>query len=99
MPRKNRRNPEFFQAPPSGDPARTSPAAPAWAQASGFEVRAVGGQKPYRCPGCDHEVRAGVAHLVVVPVGDADARRHWHTECWRRELRRLGLYRAPQPGS
>jgi hypothetical protein len=99
MPRKNRRNPEFFQAPPAVDPARTSPDAPAWAQAPGFDVRAVGGQKPYRCPGCDHEVRAGVAHLVVVPVGDADARRHWHTECWRRELRRLGLYRAPQPGS
>jgi hypothetical protein len=34
-------------------------------------------------------------HLVVVPVGDADARRHWHTECWRKELRRQGLYRPP----
>ena len=97
MPRKNRRNPEFSRAPPPVDAARTTPDAPAWAQAPGFEVRAVGGQKPYWCPGCDHGVRAGVAHLVVVPVGDADARRHWHTDCWRRELRRLGLYRAPQP--
>jgi hypothetical protein len=69
--------------------------APMWAQAPGYEIRNVGGQKAYRCPGCDHEVRAGMWHLVVVPVGDVDSRRHWHTECWRRELRRLGLYRPP----
>ena len=95
MPRKHRRNPEYFRPP---DPVEADDARRAdWARAPAYEVRAVGGQKPYRCPGCDHEVRAGVAHLVVVPVGDADARRHWHTECWRRELRRLGLYRAPQP--
>ena len=23
--------------------------------------------KPYRCPGCDHEIRAGQGHEVVVP--------------------------------
>jgi hypothetical protein len=40
-------------------------------------------------------IRAGVWHLVVVPEGDVDARRHWHTECWRSELKRLGMYRAP----
>ena len=91
MPRKNRRNPESFQAPEAAPPTRAD--APTWAQAPGYEVRNVGGQKAYRCPGCDHEVRAGVWHLVVVPLGDVDARRHWHTECWRRELRRLGLYR------
>ena len=50
--------------------------------------------KPYRCPGCDHEIRAGVWHLVVVPQGDPDSRRHWHTECWRSEIRRLGLHRS-----
>ena len=97
MPRRHRRNPEYFKSPEPVDPGRTTPDAPGWALAQGYEVRAVGGQKSYRCPGCDHEVRAGVTHLVVVPVGDADARRHWHTECWRRELRRLGLYRAPPP--
>ena len=93
MPRKNRRNPEFFQAP-EAPPARAD--APLWAQVPGFDVRHVGGQKEYRCPGCDHIVRDGVWHLVVVPEGDADARRHWHTECWQRELKRLGRYRAPQ---
>ena len=80
MPRKNRRNPEFFQAP-EAPPARAD--APLWAQVPGFDVRHVGGQKEYRCPGCDHIVREGIWHLVVVPEGDADARRHWHTECWR----------------
>jgi hypothetical protein len=99
MPRKHRRDPTYFAPPDAVDPARTTPDAPGWASAPGFEVRSVGGQKPYRCPGCDHEVRAGVVHLVVVPVGDADARRHWHTECWRRELRRLGLHRpSGSPG-
>jgi hypothetical protein len=90
MPRKHRRDPAFI-TPSEAPPPRAD--APPWAQAPGFEVRQVGGQKPYRCPGCDHEVRAGLWHLVVVPTGDVDARRHWHTECWRRELRRLGLYR------
>jgi hypothetical protein len=95
MPRKNRRDPAFFEPPdPAGVPVTRSDA-PMWAQAPGYEVRNVGGQKAYRCPGCDHEVRAGMWHLVVVPVGDVDARRHWHTECWRKELRRLGLYRPP----
>ena len=94
MPRKNRRNPEYFQAPEAAAPVSRSDA-PIWAQVSGFDVRNVGGQKPYRCPGCDHEIRAGIWHLVVVPAGDADARRHWHTECWRSDLRRTGRYRPP----
>jgi hypothetical protein len=42
--------------------------------------------KIYRCPGCDHEIVIGTAHLVVWPaeMGDsaADDRRHWHTSCW-----------------
>ncbi|OZE13319.1 ATP/GTP-binding protein [Rhodococcus sp. 05-2255-3B1] len=41
--------------------------------------------KTYRCPGCDHEVRPGVAHIVAWPsddFGGADNRRHWHTGCW-----------------
>lgn len=95
MPRRNRRNPEFFEAPEAVAPTRAD--TPHWAQAPGYDVRNVGGQKEYRCPGCDHSVRAGTWHLVVVPQDDVDARRHWHTECWKRELRRLGLYRAPAP--
>ena len=64
--------------------------APGWAELDGYEVRTSFGSKAYRCPGCDHEVMADAQHLVVVPRGAVDERRHWHTECWRRELRRLG---------
>ncbi|MEX2275924.1 MAG: hypothetical protein WEA10_10235 [Actinomycetota bacterium] len=88
MPRRNRRDRGLDVAPQP--PVRRSDA-PTWATAPGFDVRQVQGDKPYRCPGCDHEIRIGLWHLVVVPQDDPDARRHWHTECWRRELRRLGL--------
>jgi len=57
-------------------------------------VRTVaGGQatKPYRCPGCDQLIPPGTAHLVVWPddagwltESPLEARRHWHTSCWRR---------------
>ena len=70
-----------------------------WALVRGFDVRQVQSDKEYRCPGCDHLVRVGASHLVVVPQDDTDARRHWHTECWRMELRRSGSYRAPGPDS
>lgn len=84
MPRRNRRVPEEFV--PATAPRSV---APEWANAPGFEVREVTGDKPYRCPGCDHAIKQGVRHLVAVPVDDPDERRHWHTECWRRELRRI----------
>ncbi|HZC53590.1 MAG TPA: hypothetical protein VE441_13975 [Mycobacterium sp.] len=41
--------------------------------------------KTYRCPGCDHEIRSGTAHLVVWPTDShagVEDRRHWHTSCW-----------------
>ncbi|MFD4368050.1 ATP/GTP-binding protein [Rhodococcus sp. NPDC058521] len=40
--------------------------------------------KSYRCPGCDHEIRPGVAHVVTWPAGfgGVDDRRHWHSGCW-----------------
>ena len=47
--------------------------------------------KAYRCPGCDQEIRAGVAHLVTWPAdgrGDLTDRRHWHSGCWRARDRR-----------
>jgi hypothetical protein len=47
--------------------------------------------KTYRCPGCDHEIRPGVAHVVVWPAderGDLADRRHWHAACWRAHDRR-----------
>ena len=83
MPRRNRRAAEEFV--PATAPRSV---APEWANAAGFDVREVTGDKPYRCPGCDHVIKPGVRHLVAVPVDDPDERRHWHTECWRSELRR-----------
>ncbi|MFK5633222.1 MULTISPECIES: hypothetical protein [unclassified Ornithinimicrobium] len=48
----------------------------------------------YRCPGCQGEVGADVAHTVAWPVESmqqVDNRRHWHTVCWSaRERRRPG---------
>jgi hypothetical protein len=80
--RKNRRapeTPETVRMPQS--------AAPTWALTAGFDVRRVTGDKPYRCPGCDHLIRPGLWHLVVVPQDVPDERRHWHERCWQTELR------------
>ncbi|MDQ3455075.1 MAG: hypothetical protein M3513_06360 [Actinomycetota bacterium] len=46
--------------------------------------------RPYRCPGCDHEIRPGTPHVVVWPADDDEAadRRHWHTSCWHARGRR-----------
>jgi hypothetical protein len=83
MPRKNRR------APDEVEPVRRPRSeAPTWALIPGYEVRHVSGDRPYVCPGCDHQIRPGLWHLVVVPEDDPDSRRHWHTECWRKELNR-----------
>ncbi len=84
MPRRHRRAPEEAPSPLR----RPQSEAPVWALAPGFDVRRVSGERPYRCPGCDHEVRGGVWHLVVVPQEAPEERRHWHTECWRIELNR-----------
>jgi hypothetical protein len=54
-------------------------------------VRAVTGDaatKTYRCPGCDQEIRPGVAHVVAWRPGDEGNRRHWHRPCWTARLRR-----------
>jgi hypothetical protein len=47
--------------------------------------------KAYRCPGCEQQIPAGVAHVVVWPrvasLGSGSAieeRRHWHRACWAR---------------
>ncbi|MET0897708.1 MAG: hypothetical protein ABWY45_07335 [Mycobacterium sp.] len=48
--------------------------------------------KTYRCPGCDHEIRTGTAHVVVWPadLGEnaVDDRRHWHSSCWANRANR-----------
>ncbi len=58
--------------------------------------------KPYRCPGCDQEIRPVTPHVVAWPEGSLDDRRHWHTACWRaRDRRRVKVHRsknAPRHG-
>lgn len=58
------------------------------------QVRANDSGRVYRCPGCQQEVGADVAHTVVWPaaaMGQLDNRRHWHSVCWAaRERRRPG---------
>ncbi|MFC5380533.1 hypothetical protein [Aquipuribacter nitratireducens] len=56
--------------------------------------RLPGGDKPYTCPGCGHQVAAGAPHVVAWPAErpllapDApSARRHWHTVCWQQRAR------------
>ena len=38
--------------------------------------------KVYRCPGCNQDIAVGLGHVVVVPAGAPDRRRHWHHACW-----------------
>ena len=57
----------------------------------GHVVRRVSGTasaRPYRCPGCDQELRPGTPHVVAWPEGRPDDRRHWHTACWDARGRR-----------
>ncbi|MEV0712818.1 MULTISPECIES: ATP/GTP-binding protein [Nocardia] len=59
-----------------------------------YIVRSIPGSravKTYRCPGCDHEIPPGVAHIVAWQAdGGEDDRRHWHQGCWNgRRTRRI----------
>ncbi len=73
--------------------------APGWARTEAgadgdWLVRTVPGAqatKQYRCPGCDQEIAAGIAHVVAWPAdeqGSVEQRRHWHTGCWAARARR-----------
>jgi hypothetical protein len=47
--------------------------------------------KPYRCPGCDHEIMPATPHTVAFRSDDpkgVEHRRHWHTPCWAARDRR-----------
>ena len=44
-------------------------------------------RKEYVCPGCNQEIRPGTGHVVIVPMGQPDLRRHWHTPCQLRAAR------------
>ena len=57
---------------------------------SGYEVRRIFPEKAakeYICPACGNTVAEGEGHVAVWPEGDSDLRRHWHTHCWRIEVR------------
>jgi hypothetical protein len=91
-PRRNRRR----GGAPSPDPERARRGVVSvqeWRDGV-WTVRAVPGAaaaKMYRCPGCQHEIRPGTAHLVVWPSdwrGDETDRRHWHNGCWKARDRR-----------
>ncbi|RNI20880.1 hypothetical protein [Flexivirga caeni] len=61
---------------------------------STYVVRPVRGNstgREYTCPGCQQQLAAAVAHVVVWPddgLGDVSDRRHWHTTCWDARNRR-----------
>ena len=57
----------------------------------GFEVRRVQpyqATKRYICGGCGNAIEAGTGHVVAVPLGAVDLRRHWHWGCWQARDRR-----------
>lgn len=70
-----------------------------------YVVRRITGSastKPYRCPGCDQEIRPATPHVVAWPAGDEAAaghRRHWHAACWRARDRRTARPTRSRPGS
>jgi hypothetical protein len=90
-------------AKPGGDeeaPLRLGPERAESAPDGDWVIRAVPGAaatKTYRCPGCDQEIPAGTAHVVVWPAftPGVTERRHWHSACWERRLRRRGPARRP----
>ncbi|WP_375500968.1 hypothetical protein [uncultured Jatrophihabitans sp.] len=95
MPRQNRRRADTPLDAPRGGAERREQY-----QGMTYSVRSISGQaadKTYRCPGCDQEIRRGVAHLVCWPADDlgADDRRHWHSVCWAARGRRApGVQRS-----
>jgi hypothetical protein len=92
-PRRHHRARDATPALDDGDARRGVEDTQSWSDGE-WSVRGIPGgaaTKAYRCPGCDHEIPAGVAHVVAWPAdatgGTAD-RRHWHTGCWRARDRR-----------
>ena len=58
----------------------------------------------YRCPLCGYQLHAMAEHMLIAPEGNADRRRHAHSECVlaAREQGRLPLrdeWLATQPRS
>nr|WP_081477166.1 ATP/GTP-binding protein [Dietzia alimentaria] len=80
LPRRDGLGGRGFESGPAGDPDR-------------YHVRRIPGSrasKDYRCPGCDHVVKSGTAHVAAWPdrPGGDSERRHWHDGCWSARARR-----------
>jgi hypothetical protein len=72
-------------------------------QARWYAVRPAQSTKPstYRCPLCGQRLPALSAHMLVLPHGDPQRRRHAHTACVLRARRagRLPLREEVEPPS
>jgi hypothetical protein len=85
MPRRNRRQ---LDEEPELEGVADRILGPASVRLAGFEVRsAMSKLKRYRCPYCEGWIEPGSRHLVAVPVGAADQRRHYHSGCWAKHVR------------
>jgi len=95
MPRSNR--PRGWK-PPSSDDDDLSYLLAGWKRTErkrGTEwnvqpVSAMQAAKDYVCPGCGQIIGQGIAHIVawradgvLGDAADLEARRHWHSHCWR----------------
>ncbi|TSD93333.1 hypothetical protein FOS14_23215 [Skermania sp. ID1734] len=84
MPRRKPKSPQRRVPPVYGEASMRRVEADA--DGASYIVRTVPSAravKTYRCPGCDHEIRPGVAHVVAWESGaDGEDRRHWHSGCW-----------------
>lgn len=93
MPRRNvpdrvrrarKRAGEELDVPTAPDLTLSAPAG--WIVKAIQPVRAV---KEYVCPGCTHEIRPGVGHVVAWRPDDEEGRRHWHRGCWDSYRKRI----------
>lgn len=57
------------------------------------------GSKTYICPACPAPIYPGTPHVVVWRTEGSfgrnigvESRRHWHTDCWKRDLGRGSNY-------
>jgi hypothetical protein len=63
-------------------------------------VRGENATKVYRCPGCDHEIPMGQAHVVAWradTLAGPELRRHWHSACWQGRHREPSRRRGHSP--
>lgn len=89
LPEKRERRGPRRAAPTPAESIAERVLGPGWAQVEGYEVReSVQALKRYRCPYCEGWIEPGTPHLVVVPVGRSEDRRHYHTACWAKQAQR-----------